>query len=489
MAGRLPLGIVAGVRWGARGFTDGSSPMTGMEEREKLRAKVGEDYARGVLRREEKPLETLERAYQKQGISPSEREVAQLLDLLGDADGVEGALHLMRELKKRLGVEPSARIVGDIARKLEAKGRLKTTEKFLLIAEEEFGVIPDERTIRHLVGQYAKKYRFRLAVNLVDSAWERYGFKPEGRLFDLVIYFMARKGYVERALDVLQDMQEKYDLRPTEATLGGVMAGYRRMGRPDEAVELMESMQERYGVTPNIRHFHDVVRAFTLSGRADKALNLVFEAEERFGMTPNHHCLSSLVLAYAATNRIAKAEEIVATFLEREWATSNCCNSILANAHLRFGDEAKGYELAKDCEMERPLCYTLVQKAAEKSKLREVRRLFKEMQERGIALTPVCWVWKMEAAHSARGDAGVDEVLDEMEQRRVVPSNFIKSRAKELKRKMLPRKRYNRLTPAELKDRNAVLHGIKVEERTDDDDAYFDERLEVIRRGGQEHYP
>lgn len=463
------------VRSGARDFAsetgDSEAPaLSPLEERAKMRAVAGRNHARLVIKRDRDPLATLASIYRTQRTSPSEDEVNMLLRRLGGCESGEEALRLVRELKEKLGVEPTAGMLQVLASKMGSKGKLRAVELLLLNAKEEFGVTPDKDTIHRLARRYAEEHKFANALRWVDTAREKFGAEPEAFLLNYILFFMTSRGNLEMAIEVVDAMQEKYGCQPSEATIGAIFNGYKRRGMPDDAKELFEAMGERYGVAPSIRHFQALLRVLTLSGQSDEAVALTFEAKERYGMTPNKHCLSALVVALASTNRMSKAEEIAAAFVEKEWVGADASNPILANAHLRFGDEAKGYQLAQEGYRDGPVYFTLVQKASEMEDLEEVERLFEEMIERGISPSPSSWLWRLEAAKAVKGEEGMAGVVDSMAKARVWPSVVFKQRLHELRRKELPRKRYNRLTEEQLQDRLVSLYGVDRKETDEDGD-------------------
>ncbi|KAF3149104.1 hypothetical protein TWF569_005181 [Orbilia oligospora] len=223
------------------------------------------------------------------------------------------------------------------------------------------------------------------AMQMVFDDWFKYHNHPTIKAYRQMMDVFAKRGEV----NIVEELYKQFSSRfaPTADDYGHVLRGYVERGEVATAVEKLEAMP-LLNLKPNLECYNTLLRGFSQAEDMESAmdyLNVILE----LGFEPNSGTYGSMMYVCAARGDFENVDLLFRAACRKMTPTVTMWNMIIWS-HVNGGARSLAWKLINFIyrqEMGIPMThmYNMLMSAhANKKELRNVDRIFKEMQERGV---------------------------------------------------------------------------------------------------------
>ncbi|KAK6507557.1 hypothetical protein TWF481_005987 [Arthrobotrys musiformis] len=223
------------------------------------------------------------------------------------------------------------------------------------------------------------------AMQMVFDDWFRHHNHPTIKAYRQMMDVFAKRGEV----NIVEELYKQFSSRfaPTADDYGHILRGYVERGEVATAVEKLEAMPLSK-LKPNLECYNILLRGFSQAEDMESAmdyLNMILE----LGLEPNSGTYGSMMYVCAARGDFENVDLLFRAACKKMRPTVTMWNMIVWS-HVNGGARSLAWKLInfiyrQDMGIPMTHMYNMLMSAhANKKELRNVNRIFKEMQEREI---------------------------------------------------------------------------------------------------------
>ncbi|KAK6343415.1 hypothetical protein TWF730_011004 [Orbilia blumenaviensis] len=223
------------------------------------------------------------------------------------------------------------------------------------------------------------------AMQMVFDDWFKYHKHPTIGAYRQMMDVFAKRGEA----NIVEELYKQYSTRfqPTADDYGHILRGYVERGEVATAVEKLEAMP-LLKLKPNLECYNTLLRGFSQAEDMESAmdyLNVILE----LGLEPNSGTYGSMMYVCAARGDFENVDLLFRAACKKLTPTVTMWNMVVWS-HVNGGARSLAWKLINYIyrqEMGIPMThmYNMLMSAhANKKELRNVNRIFREMQERKV---------------------------------------------------------------------------------------------------------
>lgn len=223
------------------------------------------------------------------------------------------------------------------------------------------------------------------AMQMVFDDWFKHHTHPTIKAYRQMMDVFAKRGEV----NIVEELYKQFSSRfaPTADDYGHILRGYVERGEVATAVEKLEAMP-LLNLKPNLECYNILLRGFSQAEDMESAmdyLNVILE----LGFEPNSGTYGSMMYVCAARGDFENVDLLFRAACKKMTPTVTMWNMVVWS-HVNGGARSLAWKIINFIyrqEMGIPMThmYNMLMSAhANKKELRNVNRIFKEMQERGV---------------------------------------------------------------------------------------------------------
>lgn len=398
------------------------------------------------------------RQLQASNLNPDIAAFNGILDVCAKAGDIRRVKELVKELKE----QRKADIItfNTLIKALCSKGDLEAAEATLLEIEDA-GLQPNDISYNSLLNAFVSGGKVRRAWDLV-SRMERSGLQPDhytlsimlkslkkvngpkdvARCFELLdrslmdicsdeILFNTlletcfRNKFTQR-LEAVIAAYERSRMQPSISTYGSIIKAYSTLRKPDKCWQQWNDLVHQRGLEPTHIVYGCMLDALVCNGRIDEAVDLFDKCESA---SSNLVLCSILLKGFAISYQPKRATKLWRDMRSKGLKLNLVAYNSILDAQARVGITDIVSEVLQEMEAEgvQPdgITHSVVVKAyCMKGELDRAMEAIKTLQQCGLQHEAVVYNTMLDACTKHRRYDLFEELLHDMKQRRIIPTNF-----------------------------------------------------------------
>lgn len=397
---------------------------------------------------------------QESNLDPDIAAFNGVLDVCAKA----GDMRRVKELVKELKESRKADIItfNTLIKALCSKGDLEAAEATLLEIEDA-GLQPNDISYNSLLNAFVSGGKVRRAWDLI-SRMEQKGLQPDhytlsimlkslkkvngpkpkdvARCFELLdrctidicvdeILFNSlletcfRHKFTQRVEDVIAKY-ERSRMQPSISTYGSIIKAYSTLRKPDKCWQTWNDLVHQRGLEPTHIVYGCMLDALVCNGRIDEAVDLFEKCESA---SSNLVLCSILLKGFALSYQPKRASKLWRDMRSKGLKLNLVAYNSILDAQARVGITDVVSEVLQEMEREgvQPdgITHSVVVKAyCMKGELDKAMEAIKTLQQCGLQHEAVVYNTMLDACTKHRNHILFEEVLQDMKQCRISPTNF-----------------------------------------------------------------